>query len=36
MYLFELQNVLFAIKSIKTPTIQINITNYINFNYAST
>ena len=32
MYLFELHEILFAIKSIKTPTIQFNITNYINFN----
>ena len=36
MYLFELQDILFATKSIKTPTIQFNITNYINFNSAST
>ena len=36
MYLFELQDILFAIKSIKTPTIQFNITNYISFNSAST
>ena len=36
MYLFELQDNLFAIKSIKTSTIQFNITNYINFNSAST
>ena len=35
-YLFELQDILFAIKSIKTPTIQFNITNYISFNSAST
>ena len=36
VYLFELQDILFAIKSIKTPTIQFNITNYINFNSPST
>ena len=36
MYLFELHNILFPIKSIKTPTIQFNITNYINFSFAST
>ena len=36
MYLFELQDILFAIKSIKTPIIQFNITNYISFNSAST
>ena len=36
IYLFELQDILFATKSIKTPTIQFNITNYINFNSAST
>ena len=36
MYLFELHDILFAIKSIKIPTIQFNITNYINFSSAST
>ena len=36
MYLFELHNILFAIKSITTPTIQFNITKYINFSFAST
>ena len=36
MYLFEIQDILFAIKSIKTQTIQFNITNYISFNSAST
>ena len=35
MCLFELQDI-FAIKSIKTSIIQFNITNYINFNSAST
>ena len=35
MYLFELHDILFAIKSIKTPTIQFKITNYINFSSAS-
>ena len=36
MYLFELHDLLFAIKSIKTPMIQFNITNYMNFSFAST
>ena len=36
MYLFELHDILFAIKSLKTPTIQFKITNYINFNPANT
>ena len=36
MYLFELQHILFATKSIKTLTIQLNIINYINFSSAST
>ena len=36
MYLFELHDILFAIKSIKIPTIRFNITNYINFNSANT
>jgi len=31
MYLFELQNILFAIKSIKKQTKQFNIHDYINF-----
>ena len=35
MYLFELHDILFAIKSLKSPTIQFNITNYINFNPAN-
>ena len=35
MYLFELHDILFAIKSLKSPTIQFNI-NYINFNSANT
>jgi len=35
MYLFELQDILFAIKSIKIPTDQFNITNYIGFSSAS-
>ena len=34
MYLFDLQDILFAVKAIKTPTIQFNITNYIYFSYA--
>ena len=36
MYLFELHDILFTIKSLKSPTIQFNITNYINFNPANT
>ena len=36
MYLFELQDMLFAIKSIKMQSSQFAITNYINFNSAST
>ena len=36
MYLFELHDILFAIKSIKTPAIHFNITNYTNFSSAST
>ena len=36
MYLFELHDILFAIKSLKTPTTQFNIINYINFNPANT
>ena len=36
MYLLELQDVLFAIKSIKVPTKQFNIYDYINFNSATT
>ena len=36
MYLFELQDILFAIKSLKIPTKQFNITDYISFNSAST
>ena len=36
MYLFELQDILFAIKSLKTPTNQFNITSYISFNSAIT
>ena len=36
MYLFELQDILFAIKSIKTPTNQFNIINYISFNSTVT
>ena len=31
MYFFELQDILFAIKSLKLPTKQFNITNYISF-----
>ena len=36
MYFFELHDILFAIKSLKTPTTQFNINNYINFNLANT
>ena len=36
MYLFELHDILFAIKSLKSPTIQFNITNYIHFNPDNT
>ena len=36
MYMFELQDLLFAIKSIKFPTNQFNINNYIKFSTIST
>ena len=36
MYLFEIQDILFAIKSLKIPTKQFNITNYISFNSTRT
>ena len=36
MYLFELQDISFAIKSIKSPTNQFTMTNFITFNSAST
>ena len=36
MYLFELHDILFAIKSIKAPTTHFNITDYINFNSTNT
>jgi len=36
MYLFELQDILFAFKSIKCPTSQFTITDFITFNSAST
>ena len=36
MYLFELHDILFTIKSLKTPTTQFNINNYINFNLILT
>ena len=36
MYLFELQDVLFAIKSLNEPTNQFSITKYITFSSAST
>jgi len=36
MYMFELQDLLFAIKSIKCPTSQFNIQDYIDFSSAST
>jgi len=32
MYIFELQDILFAIKSIKSPTNQFNISNFITYN----
>ena len=36
MYIFELQDILFAIKSIKSPINQFNINNYITFNSTNT
>ena len=36
MYLFELQDILFAVKSFKSPTSQFSITNYIAFNSTNT
>ena len=36
MYLFEIQDILFAIKSIKTPSSHFDITNYIVFSSANT
>ena len=36
MYIFELQDILFAIKSIKLQTNQFNINNYITFNTTNT
>ena len=36
MYIFELQDILFAIKSIKSSTNQFNINNYITFNSTNT
>ena len=36
MYIFELQDILFAIKSIKSPTNQFNINNCITFNSTNT
>ena len=36
MYIFELQDILFAIKSLKSPTNQFNINNYITFNSSTT
>ena len=35
-YLFELHDILFAIKSIKAPTTQFKITYYIHFNSTNT
>ena len=35
IYLFELHDILLAIKSLKTPTTQFNINNYINFNLTN-
>jgi len=36
MYLFELQDILFAVKSIQTPTNQFCITDYIAFSSTNT
>jgi len=36
MYIFELQDILFAIKSLKSPTNQFNINNFISFNSSTT
>ena len=36
MYLFELQDILFAIKSLKAPTKQFSVTNYISFSSVCT
>ena len=36
MYMFELKDLLFTIKSIKSPTSQFNINNYIKFSSIST
>jgi len=36
MYLFELQDILFAIKSIKVQAKEFNIYDYINFSSANT
>jgi len=35
MYLFELQDILLAVKSIKTPTEQFSLTNYIEFSSSN-
>ena len=36
MNIFELQDILFAIKSLKSPNNQFNINNYISFNSSTT
>ena len=36
MYTFKLQDILFAIKSLKSPTNQFNINNFITFNSSNT
>ena len=36
VYIFELQDILFAIKSLKSPTNQFNINNFISFNSLTT
>ena len=36
IYIFELQDILFAIKSLKSPTYQFNINNFISFNSSTT
>ena len=36
MYIYEIADILFFIKSLKTPTDKFNILNYVNFNTGST
>ena len=36
MYIFELQDVLFTIKSLKSPTNEFNFNNYISLNSSTT